>query len=732
MITLAGNLESITYQNKENHYTIAKLSVDGTRNLITIIGYMAGITPGEAIRVRGKWETHPRYGQQFKVDSFEVTLHATVDGIRGYLASGVVRGVGPKMAERLVDHFKEQTLFIIEKNPEYLTSIEGIGEKKAEQMHQAWQEHHSLRRLMQFLQENGLKLSYAAKIFREYGADAVDIVSEEPYRVAYDIPGVGFIIADTIAQNRGAKKDDPKRIKACIMFLLEQSVSQGDTFIIEDELIQKCFDDFEIGYEQTTEILEMLSVSGDVVKEKSIDEEGKATVYDKYIYEAETGVAKKIEAMLTVPIEPYSIESGEIAAEVHKKLAIDLSPEQLEIIEEVLAHRMAVITGGPGTGKTTLVRSLNTIFEAYGEKVCLAAPTGRAARRLSEVSGKKAETIHKLLGYSPQENTFQKNQDHPIDASVIIIDEASMIDTLLMFYLIRSVSLTSRFYLVGDIFQLPSVGPGNVLSDIIQSNRVKEFKLHQIFRQSDESLIITNAHKVREGEDLDLEEQAVFYSLKKHQEFRFLEKKEFYFIKQDEPERAVSIIIELCCRSIPSQFNLNPINDIQVITPMHKGVIGTINLNQVLQKALNQHTDSFQNNGSTFKYDDKVMHLKNNYQKEVFNGDIGRISGIDMEERKFSVVYDDRSVEYDFTEVDEISLAYAITVHKSQGSEYPAVIVPLMTQHFALLQRNLLYTAMTRGKELVVLIGTKRALDIALKNDKPKQRLSGLAKRLTE
>ncbi|MBW1847808.1 MAG: ATP-dependent RecD-like DNA helicase [Deltaproteobacteria bacterium] len=654
MITLAGNLERITYHNHENHYTIGKLRVDGIRNLVTIIGYMPGITPGETIRVRGKWEIHPRYGQQLKVDSFEVTLPSTVAAIRDYLASGIVKGIGQKMAERLVEQFKDQTLLIIEKNPGQLTRVEGIGEKKAEQLHQAWRDHHSLRRLMQFLQENGLKSSYAAKLYREYGADAVDIISEEPYRIAYDIPGVGFIIADTIAQNRGAEKDDPERIKACILFLMEQSISEGDTFINEDELLQKCFDMFEIGYEQATEILEMLAASGDVFKEESIDEEGKTTVYAKYIYEAETGVAIKIEAMLSIPIQPYSIESEGIAAEVHKKLAIDLSPEQLGIIEEVLSHRMAVITGGPGTGKTTLVRSLNAIFEAYGEKVCLAAPTGRAARRLSEVSKRKAETIHKLLGYSPQENTFQKNQDYPIDASVIIIDEASMIDTLLMFYLIRSVSMTSRFYLVGDIFQLPSVGPGNVLSDIIQSARVKEFKLQQIFRQSDESPIITNAHKVRNGEDLVLEEYEDTQELS-----------EFYFLEQNSSERVVSTIIELCCRSIPNHFDLDPVNEIQVITPMHKGGIGTIHLNQVLQKALNQHTDSFQNNGSTFKYGDKVMHLKNNYQKEVFNGDIGQINGIDMEERKFSVVYYDRSVEYDFTEVDEISLAYAIYRHKT-------------------------------------------------------------------
>lgn len=720
MIILAGSLERITYQNQENHFTVAKLSVEGIRNFITIVGHMVGVAPGEAIKVRGKWNTHPRYGEQFMVDSFEIVLPATVEGIKNYLLSGVVKGIGQKMAERLVSRFKDQTFRMLENSTEELMTVEGIGAKKAEQLQRAWREHHSVKRLMQFLQENGLKLSYAAKLFREYGPEAMDIIRVEPYRIAHDIPGIGFIIADTIAQNQGTRKDDPDRIQACILFLLEQSVSDGHTFIYEDELLKKGMEIFEIGYPEASEGLALLEGAGEIIREDSFEEPDRKAVYDKSLYNAEMGIAKKIEAMISVPVEFYSIESEQIAREVHRKLAIDLSSEQLSIIEEILSHRVAVITGGPGTGKTTLIRSLHALFEAYGERVCLAAPTGRAARRLSEVSGKKAETIHKLLGYSPQENTFLKNQDNPIDAGVIIIDEASMVDTLLMFYLIRSISLTSRFYLVGDIFQLPSVGPGNVFSDIIQSSRVKEFKLRTIFRQSGESPIILNAHRVRNGEDLVLNQ---------HEDVQDVS--DFYFLEQNDPERVVSMIIELCCRSIPSHFYLDPVNDIQVLTPMHRGHVGTIHLNQVLQKVLNQSRDAFECDGITFKHGDKVMQLKNNYQKEVFNGDIGRICGIDPVEKKFSVAYDERRVEYDFAEAEDISLAYAISVHKSQGSEYPAVIIPLMTQHFALLQRSLLYTAMTRGRKLVVLIGTRRALDIALQNDKPKRRLSGLAKRLT-
>jgi len=409
-----------------------------------------------------------------------------------------------------------------------------------------------------------------------------------------------------------------------------------------------------------------------------------------------------------------------------KKLAIKLSPDQLHVLEEILSFRAVIITGGPGTGKTTLIRSITAVFEALGKRVLLAAPTGRAARRLSEVTRRKAQTIHRLLGYSYNEDAFEKNEYNPLDADAVIVDEASMVDTLLMFHLLRAVPMTAVLILVGDVFQLPSVGPGNVLSDMIASERVPVFYLKEIFRQARESPIIVNAHRVRRGEPPALHEQG-FEHVEEPEKLS-----EFYFLEEHDPKKVVSLIVDLCDRIIPNRFGFNPMNDIQVLTPMHRGLIGTINLNQRLQSRLNPNPVIIETPGSTFKTGDKVMHLKNNYQKEVFNGDIGTIRTIDKKEELLSVDYYGRSVGYDFTELDEISLAYAISVHKSQGSEYPAVIVPLMTQHFPLLQRNLLYTALTRGKKLVILSGTKKALAIALQNDKPGNRLSRLAFRLID
>ena len=717
--TLEGHLERITYYNPENHYTIAKVKTIKTHNLVTIVGSLVAVSPGQALKIKGAWETHPKYGQQFKIKSYEVTLPATIDGIRKYLESGFIKGIGPAMANRIVSRFGTGTFEIIEKNPGKLLEVEGIGKAKAALICNAWKDHHVARDLMQFLQEMGVNTSYCAKILREYGMDAVKIIRSDPYRLSTDIPGIGFYFADTIARKLGAPKDDPRRVRRCIIHLLQQFANQGHVFAYENQLFERCINVFQIDRDLTCDALDALSAAGELVIENAADDHDGRTVYLKTFHQAETGIANRLKALLSVPVIPPDIDTERISKEVQKKLAITLSSEQLDVLKEIISHRAAIITGGPGTGKTTLIRSINAIFAALGKHVLLAAPTGRAARRLSEVTRRKAKTIHKLLGYNFKEDLFDKNQDNPLDADAVIIDEASMVDTLLMFHLIQAVPMTSVLILVGDIFQLPSVGPGNVLSDMIQSTRTPVYYLKKIFRQAHESPIIVNAHRIRQGE---------FPLLKPLDDSEDLS--EFYFLEQSDPDKAVSTIVKLCSKAIPMRFGLDSVHDIQVLTPMHKGVVGTTNLNQVLQKVLNPNPVMIETRGNTFKIGDKVMHLINNYQKEVFNGDIGTISDIDRKKEVLSVDYYGRIVNYDFAEMDEISLSYAISVHKSQGSEYPAVIVPIMHQHFVLLQRNLLYTAITRGKNLVILIGTKKALSIAINNNKPKKRLSGLAYRL--
>jgi len=717
--TLEGHLERITYYNPENHYTIAKVKTIKTHNLVTIVGSMVAVSPGQALKIKGAWETHPKYGQQFKIKSYEVTLPATIDGIRKYLESGFIKGIGPSMANRMVSRFGAGTFEIIEKNPEKLLEVEGIGKAKAALICNAWKDHHVARDLMQFLQEMGVNTSYCAKILREYGMDAVKIIRSDPYRLSTDISGIGFYFADTIAQKLGAPKDDPRRARRCIIHLLQQFANQGHVFAYENQLFERCINLFQIERDITRDALNALSAAGELVIENAADDHDSRTVYLKTFHQAETGIANRLKALLSVPVIPPGIDTERISTEVQKKLAITLSSEQLNVLKEILSHRAVIITGGPGTGKTTLIRSINAIFAALGKHVLLAAPTGRAARRLSEVTRRKAKTIHRLLGYNFKKDLFDKNQDNPLDADAVIIDEASMVDTLLMFHLIQAVPMTSVLILVGDIFQLPSVGPGNVLSDMIKSTRTPVFYLKKIFRQAHESPIIVNAHRVRQGE---------FPLLKPLDDSEDLS--EFYFLEQNDPDKVVSTIVKLCSKAIPMRFDLDPVQEVQVLTPMHKGVVGTTNLNQVLQKVLNPNPVMIETRGNTFKLGDKVMHLINNYQKEVFNGDIGTISAIDQKKEVLSVDYYGRTVSYDFAEMDEISLAYAISVHKSQGSEYPAVIVPIMHQHFVLLQRNLLYTAITRGRNLVILIGTKKALSIAINNNKPKKRLSGLAYRL--
>jgi exodeoxyribonuclease V alpha subunit len=547
------------------------------------------------------------------------------------------------------------------------------------------------------------------------------MLREEPYQLADDFPGSGFLIADTIARNLGLAKTGPDRVRGAIIHLIVQLTEDGHTFAEEENLIGRCENLFQIDRNAIQNAIDELVSSKHIVVEPFEAEIQTRALYLKGLYLAEKGLADRLKALLSVPIAPVKIDPEQIFKEIQKKLAINLSDDQLEVLEQIFSHRISIITGGPGTGKTTLLRSIATIFEALGKKVKLAAPTGRAARRLAEVTRRKAATIHRLLRYNFMDGQFIKNQDNPLDVDALIVDEASMVDTELMYHLLKAVPTSAVLVLVGDVFQLPSVGPGNVLADIIRSDSIPVFYLNEIFRQDQQSPIVINAHRVRNGESLDVQPSEPVDGAS-----------EFYFLENRDPQQVVDTIIQLCRQDLPDRFGIDPVHELQVLTPMHKGVAGTINLNHVLQDVLNPNPVLLETMGNAFKINDKVMHLKNNYQKEVYNGDIGTIRHIDKKQGQLSVDYYGRRVDYDQSDLDEISIAYAISVHKSQGSEYPAVIMPLITQHYIMLQRNLLYTAMTRGKKLVILIGTQKALSIALKNDRPQQRLSRLAERLMQ
>jgi exodeoxyribonuclease V alpha subunit len=732
---IEGDLERITYYNQQTHYTIARLKTSAAARPVTIVGFLGGVQPGETLKISGFWETHPKYGQQLRVKSCEVKLPATIQGIRKYFKSGIIKGLGPQLTDRLINHFGDKTLQIIEHHSDRLLEVDGIGKSKASLIIDAWKEHHIMRGLMRFLQDMGIKSTYGAKVFHTYGDLSLKVLQESPYRLAEDIPDFGFQMADTIARKMGTPDDDPARINACILHGLEKYANEGHTFALKNNLTIRCEHLFKLYKDDVISGIERLTESGELVIEKipldtnefddfeNIDD---TAVYRKSLYKAESGIASRIAALLSVPLDPEEMDIDFIHSQVTSQLLINLSSEQLDVIRDLLLQKASIITGGPGTGKTTLIRSIVAIFKAINQKVLLGAPTGRAAKRLSEVSGEKATTIHRLLGFTyshggSEQSFFGRDQDNPLQADVIIIDEASMIDTSLMYHLLNAISPLSRLVLVGDVYQLPSVGPGNVLSDMIRSQAIRVYYLNNIFRQSRQSQIIVNAHKVRNGE---------FPELLSFDENEHLT--EFYFIEKEDPKHVAETIVSLCAQILPSRFFFNPISDIQVLTPMHKGDAGTINLNSLLQKGINNSSIHMETLGHTFKLGDKVMHLKNNYQKEVFNGDIGTICSMDLLKKRLSVNYEERIVDYEYAETDELSLAYAISVHKAQGSEYPAVILPLLTQHYMLLQRNVLYTAITRGINLVIIVGTQKALNIALSNDKPQNRLSGLDFRIKQ
>ena len=718
-ITLVGRIERITYYNRENHFTIARLRSNESQRSITIKGTMPDPRIGESIEVRGQWETHARYGQQLRFDAFSGLLPATLDGIRSYLQSGFIRGVGPRRIERIINRFKAETLTVIEAAPQRLTEVAGIGPTIARRIADAWRSHHAARQLVRFLEQNGLDSTYAPRLLREYGNRVIDILCNDPYRVAEEIPRIGFLIADAVVRHADTAVDEMGRAQACLRHLMEQILDQGHAYIDQDQLLDHCRRTFEIDSETG------LAALGRLVRadELAVDPPGPAghspLVFPRWLHQAEWAIARRVEAMQSVPPAEAPPNRGSVGQLQLPHPPVTLSEQQEQILWRVLGGKVSVITGGPGTGKTTLIRSITAIMQKWGRRVVLAAPTGRAARRLSEVSGRPAATLHKVLGYNLAEDRFERNEDDPLAADGVIVDEASMVDTLLMAHLIRAVPVSASLILVGDVFQLPSVGPGDVLANLIRSQAVPTCELTEIFRQAEQSAIVMNAHRVRNGQLPVMAPGGEPDGLS-----------EFCFIQQSDPQQVVETVVRLCRQEIPRRFGLDPIRDIQVLAPMHRGPAGTLDLNRALQGALNVNSAPMVAMGSRFKVGDKVMHLRNNYRKEVFNGDIGILEDIDLEKERVTVDYDARRVSYDFVELEELTLAYAISVHKSQGSEYPAVVIPLLVQHYSMLQRNLLYTALTRAKQVVVLVGSDKALNVALRNTRPRQRRSMLARRL--
>lgn len=717
---LQGQLERITYCNEENHYTIAKIKVPGQKNLVTVVGSLVSVSPGEMLRMKGSWDIHPKYGEQFKIVSYESVVPATVKGIERYLGSGLIKGIGPVMAKRLVGKFGEETLTIIETDIHRLTEVEGIGSKRIDMIKTAWAEQRDIRDVMLFLQGHEVSSSYAAKIYKQYGKESIRVVKENPYRLAEDIFGVGFLTADRIAIKLGMPKDSCVRAEAGILYVLQRLSDDGHVYYPYEPLMAECEKILEVGREIIAKAFGKITLEKKVIAEdlngEEISENNKA-VYLAASYLSENGIADKFKKISDTPKTAMLYDRDEAMEWVQGEMNIALALNQKKAVKEALDRKVMVITGGPGTGKTTIIKAIIKIYKKMGRHALLAAPTGRAAKRMSEATGHEAKTIHRLLEFSPKLASFKKNEESPLDADLIVIDESSMVDTSLMNHLLKAVPLTASLVFVGDVDQLPSVGPGNVLKDIIDSGCIPTVKLNEIFRQSRESLVIINAHRINNGEFpvVSSEKDAL---------------QDFYFIQLEDPEEVCKMILNMCKMRIPEKFGFHPVNDIQVLTPMHRGIIGVSNLNVELQKHLNSSTDELIRGGKTFRSGDKVMQIRNNYDKDVFNGDIGRIVAINREDQEVTVDYDGRPVIYDFTDLDEIILAYAVSVHKSQGSEYPAVVIPLLTQHYLMLQRNLLYTAITRGKRLVVIIGTKKAMAIAIKNNKPQMRYTRLRERL--
>jgi exodeoxyribonuclease V alpha subunit len=718
--SLQGQIERITYTNEENGYTVAKVKVRGRRDLVTVIGHMTSPLPGQVLKMKGEWTNHPKFGEQFKAIYCECSVPATSAGIQRYLGSGLVKGIGPVLAKSIVAKYGDDTLEVIENETEKLTEVEGIGDKRIEMIKKAWEAQKEIREVMLFLQGHGVSATYASKIFKAYGKESIQVVQENPYRLATDIFGIGFVTADNIARKLGFSLESEFRIQAGILYVLHQLSDEGHVFYPRTSLLTKCTEILEVDSQLVDRCLAELSANRQIVIESLPDPGTNETLEAVYLAKyhfSETSIARKLHKLLSSPKSTRQVDADKALDWVQKTYSIRLAQKQAEAVRKALKDKILVITGGPGTGKSYLLSSILKILSQMKAKVLLAAPTGRAAKRMNESTGFEAKTIHRLLEFDFQKGGFKKDEEHPLNCDLLIVDEMSMVDTVLMHHLLKAVRLDTTLIMVGDVNQLPSVGAGNVLKDIIASGAVPVVELSEIFRQARESSIIVNAHLINQGQ---------FPRLTPRQD----KLDDFFFMQEEDPEKVLEKIKYIVMQRIPKRFHLDPVSQVQVISPMNKGVVGVSNLNTQLQACLNPKGHEIARGGRTFREGDKVMQIKNNYDKEVFNGDIGRIIKLDLEVQEMKVRFDDRVVAYEYADLDELVLAYAVSIHKSQGSDYPAVVIPLLTQHYIMLQRNLIYTGITRGKNLVVVIGTKKALAIAVNNAKTQQRYTFLDGRL--
>lgn len=714
---LEGSIERIVFYSPDTGYTVCKFSLpDG--DTINVVGAFPPLSVGELLKIKGNWEINRKFGKQFKVTSFLPVLPSSVMGIEKFLASGLIWGVGPVLAKSIIQRFGERTLDILTNNPDKLKEVEGIGPVKLKEIKKSWAEHEDIRELIIFLQEHNISTTLATKIYRQYGDKSFHVLRTNPYQACHDIWGVGFKTADQIALKLGLDPNSPERIKAFIRYLLEKDIEQGHVFSVAKDLKSNCIAELEIIHEEDFDLALQSLIKQRMVVAEEMDSD--VAVYLPFFHDAQRDVVRDIHKLARVPFVTPPFDVARALVDVEERLGMQFSQAQKMAITESFKKKILVITGGPGTGKTTIIKAVVDIFQKWGQKVLLAAPTGRAAKRLSEATDRTAKTLHRTLEFTPKQGTFRRNENYPLDGDALIIDEFSMVDLPLMYNLLKAVPEWMRLILVGDKDQLPSVGPGCLLKDIIESGKVEVVTLTEIFRQEKDSLIVQNAHRVNQGLTLIHPPRGV-------------KDADFYFIPQNDDQKAFSTIMKLCGYSIPQRFGVKALSPfVQVISPMYRGIVGVDNLNTELQKRLNKYQEGLKLGNREIRIHDKVMQVRNNYEKEVFNGDIGIVVDADRRNYRLFVDYEGRIVKYEKEEINEITLAYAISVHKSQGSEYQAVVMPLMTQHYIMLQRNLFYTALTRAKKLCVIVGTYKAVHIAIKNDKPVKRNCLLKEKLIE